>query len=291
MWCLSAPSIRNVEKQLETALSYADGTAVHELSKAEREAVLTLYARYDTLRGQPHDSLNPAVLKAIRPALGKAYDEVQKGGRLQALRRDLQVRVYECPLCGYGEPITLDHYLPRSIYRALAIYPRNLIPACQACNRRKGTHVPDGPVGFVHPYYAGSKLRTTDVPFLHADVQLVRGGLIVRFRVDHPTFDEITVGRLRHQLKQLELDRRYVAPINVALFQQKLEVLAFRGPDQAKLRRAYLSKASRSLARDFGSNHWRVALFRGLADCADFCADPRPYYRRRLGRRRGAAGA
>lgn len=44
---------------------------------------------------------------------------------------------------------TVDHYLPKSAYAALAVNPANLIPACSECNRVKSSAVLDT----LHPYY------------------------------------------------------------------------------------------------------------------------------------------
>jgi HNH endonuclease len=54
-----------------------------------------------------------------------------------------------CPLCGHRDVTTVDHYLPKSSYAALAVNPANLVPACSECNRTKSSTVLD----FLHPYY------------------------------------------------------------------------------------------------------------------------------------------
>ena len=54
-----------------------------------------------------------------------------------------------CPLCGHRDVTTVDHYLPKSAYTALAVNPANLIPACSECNRMKSARVGDT----LHPYY------------------------------------------------------------------------------------------------------------------------------------------
>ena len=46
-----------------------------------------------------------------------------------------------CPLCGQRVVATLDHYLPKSRYAALAVNPANLIPACSDCNKAKSDAV------------------------------------------------------------------------------------------------------------------------------------------------------
>lgn len=60
-----------------------------------------------------------------------------------------------CPVCGIGIVATLDHYLPKSKYPALAVTPKNMIPACRDCNLgekrafspRKAEEEP------LHPYF------------------------------------------------------------------------------------------------------------------------------------------
>lgn len=47
-----------------------------------------------------------------------------------------------CPLCMQRCASTLDHYLPKSRYSALALTPTNLIPACIQCNFVKASSYP-----------------------------------------------------------------------------------------------------------------------------------------------------
>lgn len=54
-----------------------------------------------------------------------------------------------CPLCGHRDVTTVDHYLPKSAYAAVAVNPANLIPACGDCNQMKSDAVLD----ILHPYY------------------------------------------------------------------------------------------------------------------------------------------
>ncbi len=45
-----------------------------------------------------------------------------------------------CPFCDcqYHKEVTIEHYLPKSIYPFLAVHPMNLIPCCTKCNGEKG---------------------------------------------------------------------------------------------------------------------------------------------------------
>src|SRR3546814_19264905 len=77
--------------------------------------------------GQPDAGLRPGALDVARPYLAAAYDQVQIGGRLASLRARLLASTDACPYFGFGEPRHLHHYLPRSGYGVLAIYPNTIV--------------------------------------------------------------------------------------------------------------------------------------------------------------------
>lgn len=69
------------------------------------------------------------------------YDEYNRKATLQGYR----YMIYElagsrCPICdtifGYSQ-INLDHILPKSEYKSLAITPINIVPTCNCCNMKK----------------------------------------------------------------------------------------------------------------------------------------------------------
>ena len=80
-----------------------------------------------------------------------------------------------CPLCGHRDVTTVDHYLPKSAYAALAVNPANLIPACGECNRAKLAAVQDT----LHPYYdnverdrwLAARVIKMDIPVVTFEVQ------------------------------------------------------------------------------------------------------------------------
>ena len=39
-----------------------------------------------------------------------------------------------CPLCSQLPVSTVDHYLPKTKYPSISVFPRNLVPACTRCN-------------------------------------------------------------------------------------------------------------------------------------------------------------
>lgn len=279
MWTITQPDKGDIDAQLNSALILKSGQVVYALSAVERASIHQLYARYDDLAGEPHADLLPVALAACQQAMHDAYGQVQKGGRLKALRGRLLSGVKECPLCGFAPATTLDHHLPKATYRALAIYPRNLVPCCQPCNREKGTLEAIAGAGMIHAYFQ----ELPDDVFLHADVNYDAGVLVVTFRIDHAAMPGVLLDRLRFQFEHLDLNARYFDIINTFLFSMKPAMQMFLGqPNQVEGLRTFFLRSAESYSNDFGPNHWRPALMRGLADSNAFLANPQAYLQRPL---------
>lgn len=275
MWTVKLPEAGDIDAQLDAALIYANGDFVYELSVAERAAIHNLYADYHQRRGEPDPALIPAALVGCADALHGAYGQVQKGQRLASLRETLLAAVLECPLCGSAPATTLDHHLPKDDYRALSINPRNLVPCCQPCNRAKGTLVAVAGQGMIHAYYQA----LPEVTFFRADVTYGAGSLVVEFGINPAGVTPALVARLQFQLDRMKLNERHPDAINVFLFSLKPSLEWFRGkPGERNLLQDWLVHAANTYDRDFGLNHWRTAVLRGLAVCDAFLDDPWAYF-------------
>lgn len=275
MWKVRLPDTGDIDAQLDAALIRQDETKVHDLSDAERAAVHALYGDYDHRLGEADPGLKPAALDDCADALHDAYGQIQVGGRLESLRGTLLSAVLECPLCGFADAKTLDHHLPKSDYRALSINPRNLVPCCQPCNRAKGTHVPVAGKGFIHAYFES----LPHVTFLKAAVNYDGGKLTTEFEIDETVIPQVLAERLTFQLERLQLSERTRGAVNIFLFGQKTSIRQFRGKADERLRlRKFLLDSAETLDEDFGLNHWRTALLRGLAGCNSFLDDPWSYF-------------
>lgn len=276
MWTLPAQDLGDLDQALDTALTYVNGTVIYNLTAIERAAIHAVYQLYDALSGQPHVDLTPPTLNTARPSLHSTYNEVQIGGRLAPLREQILASTNQCPYCGFGEPRDLDHYLPRSVFGELAIYPRNLIPSCSPCNNAKRTAVPGlGPAAgpsLIHAYFQ----QLPDAEFLRADVSFEQSALQVGYRIDTEFIDPELATKLQFQLHRLKLNERYKGQINKFLSEQRVAMLMFRevGP---VLFAEYLQRCANGLAASFGLNDWRPALLRALAATPDFCNSPSDY--------------
>lgn len=167
-----------------------------------------------------------------------------------------------CPLCECGHVATLDHFLPKGVFSALAIDPLNLVPACRDCNAILSSDLADSPeTEHIHPYFwhdednwlTGSVIQT-DAPF-------------VEFRVKCPEeWPTTKTKRVEAHFARLELGRR----LAVASASAVQEVICSLSPlmriGEPELIRSHLVDAAESTAKGFGENYWRTVMLRTLAD-------------------------
>ena len=60
----------------------------------------------------------------------------------------------KCAICNIGVASTLDHYLPKSEYPTLCVFPANLVPECNSCNKNKGNFIlKHNEKMLLHPYF------------------------------------------------------------------------------------------------------------------------------------------
>ncbi|MFL9966593.1 HNH endonuclease [Paraburkholderia sediminicola] len=272
MWKLPLPDNAGAMAELVTALSPVGAVAV-PLSDEERAEFVALYEAYDRRLGNPSAELQPeGISRELAQAVHDGYDSTQKGGRLKRLRERLQASVPRCPFCGFAAVTALDHHLPRSDYKALAVYCRNLIPACGVCNQKKGKGVGgDGDhERFLNAYF----YEIPDERFFRAECSLEDGALVCSFEVvQTPRLAQDVFERLTYQFEKLELNRRLQPEVTDLLLTVKpsLQMMAEAGIGGADAVATYLRFTASSHQGSHGLNHWKTAVFHGLAECPDFC--------------------
>ena len=177
--------------------------------------------------------------------------------------------IERCPLCGIGAPTELDHFLPRSRYKPLATYVRNLVPVCHECNHAKLQYVPTGgSPRLLHAYLE----PLPDVRFLRAAVTLGVRSVSVRYEADAGSgLSEETLARLQHQLELLRLTDRYDREVSTYLASQATGLkLAFDAGGSPKVK-WYLETQAASDFQRFHANHWSGVLLLELSTLAGFC--------------------
>lgn len=169
----------------------------------------------------------------------------------------------KCPLCAHREVMTLDHYLPKSLYPALAVNPVNLIPSCADCNKMKSTSI--DPI--LHPYFD----NVENERWLKAEV-LELAPAAVRFFVSCPkTWSLALKGRVRSHFSTFKLDVLYASQAARTLSGNSQLLAGLYGHGGAEVVKAHLEEAAKSW-KEYSLNSWESALFSGLANNSWFCS-------------------
>jgi hypothetical protein len=162
---------------------------------------------------------------------------------------------------------TLDHFLPKARYPALAVNPSNLVPACSDCNKAKLVSIPSSPEDVaLHPYYDD----LGDDIWLHAEVVESRPAA-VSFRVaPSDAWTPVLTARVRHHFKSLGLASLFASEAAEELvnIRHQLTILKTADP-QAGVKEELARRAdSCSVGRP---NGWRAATYRAWEASEWFC--------------------
>jgi hypothetical protein len=269
MWNLDLPDNKDAISDIDTAFTYKYKGLKHAVTDEEKAIISGLYDDYETRMGQGHEDLKG---KGLRPdllsAIADSYSEVQKNGRLKALRDMLFLNIKRCPACGILPADELDHYLPKSRYKVLAIYSSNIIPYCHTCNKRKlADEGADESSRFVHAYYDN---LPKDKQFLIADAWIEGEGLQCRFSIEHvPGITDAMHKRLSNQISRIGLDDRVIDELFDYLIPFDLEGIYKDGSEEAVI--IFFEKTASRLQKSYGLNDWRPVVMQALGKCREFC--------------------
>lgn len=233
--------------------------------------VTARYAEYDRL-APTFVGLAPSPLgKRQQGAMKKCYIRGRK--RVDELFEDLcaeqEGHLHKiCPLCGRTGSETADHALPEGEFPEFAVYPKNLIPACETCNTKKNKKWRDARGRlFLHAYFD----QVPTEKFLYVDVLAVAAtGVEIQYRVSPPaTVAPELAGVLLRHFEELKLATRYLdwANTELGVWGNAAEIVPNRAAAEF---RDELSRDHDVLIHTWGPNQWEVALLAALRDSAPF---------------------
>lgn len=196
-----------------------------------------------------------------------AHDGAPGRGVYDALRNSSPNN--KCPLCGHRQATTLDHYLPKSRYPALAVAPLNLIPACKDCNTAKMESFPTSQEdAMLHPYFDDINSGR----WLYANV-IQKSPVVLIFSVIAPTSWSATMQpRVNRHFQTLGLARLYSieAADELSSIKSQLQNL-FNNGGTANVQ-SYLQQRAESCSQD-RRNGWRTAMYEALFSNSWFCSE------------------
>ncbi len=166
-----------------------------------------------------------------------------------------------CPFCsGMGVPDTLDHFLPKDDYPEYSIFSKNLIPACDSCNRAKSTKTVDdnGEKMFFHPYYDdinAYEIYKLDIlpPYdIAPDFTLII----------NPAIPEDIRAIAENQIKELKVKKRFRKHFKGEYKRLKKEVL--KNKANANIPLVALINIFYSKAQGVSINFWDTVIYRAV---------------------------
>lgn len=273
MWKLPLPQHDNPLNELETALTYKTGIPKYALSAQEINNIEEIYARYEELHGKSHNDLlaNGVLSAQTLEAIYNGYSEVQENNRLNELRSRLMLAADRCPCCSIGPVSDLDHHLPRSIYKAIAVYSSNLVPLCHKCNNKKRTVAGTSPDdSFIHVYY---DIVPTDERFLIATTEITDDALQVNFDIEkyHGMSDDI-YRMLKFQINRVKLNSRLKKEVNTFLCSHSISLdITYGESSNSEAVKELLLLNEQHFIKEMGLNDWRSSLLSSLANNERFC--------------------
>lgn len=269
MWTLPIPDDSERLAELLMSLEYKNGNPKYDISKREIVIIEAIYDLYHEVKALHHDSfLSDLLSDEANNAVANAYSEVQVTGRLKTLRSKLLLSASRCPICGFEPVSDLDHYLPESVYKALAIYSRNLIPLCHKCNNKKRAAVVEGGIGFLHCYYSA----IPSVKFLSATCIINDNLLNFEFNITKTDdMSEEVYNSMLYQVDRVDLFVRLIPEVNIMLGSMYTGMLMAYEQNGGEGLKSLLNLTVADYVRRYGINDWRTAVIDSLFENDDFC--------------------
>lgn len=265
---LELPEKTNCLEHINIAFKYANGLSKYNIDEREQLIINEIYDIYDTLKGLPNDAFKSNLLSSyLNDALENSYNEIQEKGRLNDLRETLLLSVHRCPYCGIADADELDHFLPKSIYKAISIYNRNLIPLCHKCNNKKRTVAGTVNKKFPHVYFDDYLVKY----FFKAETQIKNNALIIEFKVIRDNLLEEEYNILNFLFERINLNERLLKESNIYLSSFSISLEKSFLEFQIDGVREFLQSQYIENQKIFGINDWRTALILSLKLCDDFC--------------------
>lgn len=172
-----------------------------------------------------------------------------------------------CPLCSQRVVSTLDHYLPKAHFPALAVSPFNLIPSCQDCNKTKSETIPScSEEETLHPYYDDVESFVWIKARLNESIPVA-----IEFYVDPPEqCDPILMERMKYHFSSFNLASLYsshAAEELASIEYTSKRVFNESGAIELKKHLAETAEGKRVV----NLNSWQSALYTCLSENNWFC--------------------
>lgn len=172
----------------------------------------------------------------------------------------------KCPLCGFGQVQTLDHYMPKAKFPVFSVLPGNLIPACRDCNSGKlASTANTAEEQSIHPYYDEAHFFSDQ--WLYAKVEPTLPVTVNYYVTPPKSWDPISKDRAKAHFKNYKLSDRFSIEVATQLSELRYELEFI--PDEITRRDHLLQRAES--CKKVHKNSWQTALHQALANSPWYC--------------------
>ncbi|NQY16716.1 HNH endonuclease [Alteromonas sp.] len=182
----------------------------------------------------------------------------------------LQAPYRICPFCGFGQVTTLDHYLPKSKFPLLSIFPKNLVPSCADCNKGKNAGIATSRnEQCLHPYF--DQGHFIDEQWLFAEVIHTRPARI-RYFVQAPNhWSDADKARVNCHFSDFKLASRFNIQAGDEISSLRIELdIDYQINQQTGVEQALLKK--HAVASQQHMNSWKTAMYQALVADDWYCS-------------------
>lgn len=169
----------------------------------------------------------------------------------------------KCPYCGIGSPIELDHYLPKSKFPQFSIFPLNLVPSCERCNKsgKANSFAKNKNEQILHPYldndFYYNECWISAVVESYGDRDIV-----INYHIKPPiSWDKISKDRVETHFNTFKLKERYSisAGEELSTLIPQIASMKMRGNSVNDVCEVLLNPVIDT--RNISKNHWKRVMY------------------------------
>lgn len=175
-----------------------------------------------------------------------------------------------CPYCaGIGDAKTLDHYLPKAKFPALAVHPYNLIPACRDCNTEAAAGYPTSlELQPINPYLDNDCFFLER--WIRAEVVQCSPPIVMFFAAPPDHWTDIDKRRVTQHFEDCKLKDRFAKQVagelGPLILQRKSSLAVFSSDQFQTHLRVIVDDDSLLL------NGWKRTMYLALSESNWFCS-------------------